>query len=248
MVQPLPSFNNRHDLVTTTAWIALGVFLTIIAGLILMREHIYVWAAMPPHLRRGHILGLFVLALAGPILSMVVGFIARERYAEQERRANITRAEVKRLAEPEVDDIIRLLRIFYRECSQKTRKGEECRRQYIQTITRIVRVRGNAIVPAPGGGPQPQQPSAPRSGPAGARGVGGTPGRDGVRGPRGFRGPSGPTGPQGAAGRAGADVNSAVVDGLDNRLAAVERGLGSLLQGLCAPAIARLLNLLRLCG
>lgn len=140
-----------------------------------------------------------------------------------------------RFIAPNERDILVLFRRYRIACS----RSAECRRQFAASINRVLRVQNNRIVPAPGSDratppavePRPSIPATP-----------------GARGPQGFRGPPGPAGPRGETGRAGADVNSALVDGLDNRLAAVERGLGSLLQGLCAPGIARLLSLLRLCG
>lgn len=226
--------------------IALGVAGAIIAVIgVAKRNRIVAWMETPPMLCRGHIVGLFALSLIGPVLAMVIGLVARERYAEQERRANITRAEVKRLAEPTVDDIIRLLRIFYRECSQQTRSGAECRRRYVQTITRVVRVEGAQIVPAGNGPSQPMPRRADRTSSVVRRGLTGPQGVSGQRGSRGQQGAQGPRGPQGEqgpAGNTGRLVDSVIVDGLENRVADLERGLAGILGRLgVLDAVCRLL-------
>lgn len=144
-------------MLTIAAIVLGGVLVAALVGIAInRRKAIYAWANEPAlGLRKGHVASLFTLALLGPVLAMVVGLIGRVKLNKEIERNKITRAEVRRLAQPEVEDIIRLLRIFYRECAKKTSKGEECRRQYIRTITRIVRVQGAPIVPAPGGSSQP---------------------------------------------------------------------------------------------
>ncbi|HZA18966.1 MAG TPA: collagen-like protein [Pseudonocardiaceae bacterium] len=173
-----------------------------------------------------------------------VSHLNREGLAEQreERLRENTALLVRliKLESPSAADLARLSREALRVCARTA----ECREQFTATVRRVLTVTEGQIVPAPPRRKTRRQLTTPR--PA----IDGRPGAPGLRGPRGRSvvGPRGPQGLRGPPGKAGDSVDSAVVDGLDNRLAGLEQKVGGLLTGLCTSNLATLLNLLRICG
>lgn len=120
-----------------------------------------------------------------------------------------------------------------REALMACGRSAQCRASFTRVVNRVLRIEDGRLVPIPPRrGDRGTQP-AERDEPAMEPRQPGVPGRPGQPGPQG---------PPGTAGRAGRDVDSSVVDLLDNRLADVERGLGAVLARL--PALNRLVDVL----
>jgi hypothetical protein len=152
--------------------------------------------------------------------------VTKQRLEAVERR---TRAYARFLA-PSERDVLEIVRRYRRICA----RSAECRRDFAASINQVLRVENSRIVPAPQGSRPAPRPKGgavnpvPRPAPP----------------PKIIpqQGPPGKPGPQGPPGPAGRDVDSALVDGLENRIADLERGLQALLGRI--PGIERILALL----
>lgn len=187
---------------------------------------------------RGHVVvfgALLGLTIAGLIVFVYFGI---QSAADGLERDQLTQQQVRRLA-------ARTAAQELERCS----RTERCRRDFASTVNRIIRVERDRVVAAPPGRrPEPrraQSPFASRAPPT-TPGRRGPQGRPGAPGESGLPGPRGDTGPQGRAGQVGT-VDSGILDGIDNRLGSLEGKLSGLLDVLCAPGLAKLLNLLRIC-
>lgn len=134
------------------------------------------------------------------------------------------------LASPSTRELARRSRMALVACA----RSASCRTSFTRVVNQVLRVSpGGQLVPAPppldrdgetGRAPQ-NTPSAPPPPPSAA-----------------VPGEQGPQGPPGQSGRPGRDVDSSIVDGLDNRVADLEQGLARILGRLgVLDAVCRLL-------
>jgi hypothetical protein len=162
--------------------------------------------------------------------------VTKQRLDAVERR---TRAYARFLA-PSERDVLEIVRRYRRICA----RSAQCRRDFAASINQVLRVENSRIVPAP----QDARPApAPQSNGGASPFPRPAPPPEIITVP----GPQGKPGPQGPRGESGRNVDSALVDGLENRIADVERGLQALLGRI--PGIERVLALLcrtplRICG
>lgn len=184
------------------------------------------------------------------VAAIVVGMFARERLnTEREARVKaeigalerdqLTRQQVAGIAQAQAQLLTPTNRERLRENLEAIRvcgRSMKCRRNFAGLIRTVFIVRNGEIIAAPPKGqPRPAPPPAshvpvvtppPKVIPIpGDDGADGAPGKDG---------------------RAGKDVDSAIVDGLDNRIHDLEQGLAALL-GKVGGLLGRLCSLLRLC-
>jgi hypothetical protein len=226
---------------------------TVILMLVLVWGPFCNWAHGPVILRRGHLVALAVALTVPACTAMVVSLLGRVKLdneirhrianeAAEIRDRQLTRQQVAgiaqaiaRLQQPTTHEQLARINRALKVCAAHSR----CRSAFVRTVNTIVRSPGGVgFVPAPTGNVPPPvtktvvvqgQPGA-----TGAPGAMGAPGRDGQAGLTGK--PGGP-----------GEVNSNIVDGLDNRVADLEHGLARVVQSLCVPALARLLHLVGVC-
>jgi hypothetical protein len=186
----------------------------------------------PVILTKGHVVLASALVGFAVASSIVVGAVGRsELRSEREARvqadirsladrtltkrqvAGLAQAQVM-LAEPSTKEQLARINGALKVCATH----QSCRKAFVQTVNRIVRSpAGRLFTPAPRPGSTPPIPPPKtiivqgRPGPMGAPGTSGTPGRQGA--------PGKPGGP--------GEVNSNIVDGLDNRVADLESALQS---------------------
>jgi hypothetical protein len=199
--------------------------------------------------------GVFVrrhLLLAGVALvvvgsaSMAVALAGRIKLYEAIRTQQITRGDVDaiareqaRLAQPSVKEQLRRIGMALDTCAGSS----ACRRKFVRTVNRVIRVTEGGTLQPRGARPlrSPQIP-VPRSARPRAPSVTvirpPVPPAVAVPGPAGKDGAPGKTGPRGPAGT----VDSAILDGVDDRLSDVEHGLASLLSRF--PGVERVLGVL----
>jgi outer membrane biosynthesis protein TonB len=225
--------------------------------------------------RRWHLIpaGLIIAAMLALLLHVeaerardtrrILGAAAMDRF-DRIQADMLTREQVRqvatrtaRLEAPTEDDLIHLLGHVDEVCLSAT-----CKARFARTVRNLVRVENGAIVPALPGSPPAAAPRVPVPRPAPRPPVAPRP----VPPPR----PPAPTPrPDPRIDELARDVaalrrevdrlrsheqDSAILNGLDNRVAALERGLAgvgrtvdSVRAALCAPAVARLLTALRIC-
>lgn len=229
---------------------ALGMGLVVV--LFVAHGPLRTWASHPVLLRRGHLIALAVAMTLPACTAMVVSLAGRvkldgeirSRLAEDTARitqdqltrdqiAGIAQAQAQ-LLQPSTREQLRRINMALRTCASHA----SCRVAFVQTVNRIVRSpagRSFTVAPPKTTMVVPPSPVAPVTVtktivvPAPAV-IPGKPGKDG------------------AAGAPGKDVNSALLDGLDNRLADVEQRLGRVVSALCVPALVRLLKLVGVCA
>jgi hypothetical protein len=241
------------------------------------RQAIIVAAREVIILRRWHLLpaGVFVAVLLGLLLHIeteraketrvILSTAATDRFnritADMLTRSQVEQVALRtaRLEAPTERDLIHLLAHVDEICL-----SERCKTRFAQTVRMLVRVENGRIVPAlPGVPPAARTPTlpAPRRAPRPS-----VPRRP-VPVPR--PPPMLPVTPDPRVGELARDVaafrrevdrlraheqDSAILNGVDNRLTDVEEGLAgvrrtvdSVRGALCSPALARLLTVLRLC-
>jgi hypothetical protein len=232
---------------------ALGMGLMVV--LFVAHGPLRTWASHPVLLRRGHLIALAVAMTLPACTAMVVSLAGRvklnseirTRLAEDTARitqdqltrdqiAGIAQAQA-RLLQPSTREQLRRINMALRTCASHS----SCRVAFVQTVNRIVRSpagrsftvappKAAVVAPPPAAAPVTVTKTVIVPAPAAVPGKPGKPGRDG------------------AAGAPGKDVNSALLDGLDNRLANVEQGLARVVQALCVPALLKLLKLVGVCA
>jgi hypothetical protein len=211
----------------------------------------------PVVLTRGHTAlytGLVGLAIASTIITSAVN--RKELGKERDARLKTVTAQLvtmdrldraerdlkryARLLAPSEQDVLEVVRRYRRICA----RSAACRRDFAASINQVLRVENSRIVPAP----QDARPApAPQSNGGASPFPRPAPPPEIITVP----GPQGKPGPQGPRGEPGRNVDSALVDGLENRIADVEKGLRALLGRI--PGIERVLALLcrtplRICG
>lgn len=188
------------------------------------------WAHHPIGvLCRGHLVVLAIALTIPACLAMVVSLAGRVKLNREIRQSQVTRADVRRLVkftQPTQAEQLRRIGAAIDECAGSA----TCRRKFVRTVNRIVRVTGESIVPAPAKGkpmPRRQRTVVVHEKPKTVTVIQPSPPAPGA--PQ-----DGKDGKDGKDGRAGKDVDSAVLDGLDNRLANVEDLTQTLVGGLRA--------------
>lgn len=221
-----------------------GVVVFPVAWVVLRRRALVEHLARPVQFTVGHV-ALFGLLL-GLLFGSVVWVSHLNRESLDRERAARTAAEFRRveseiLTKREIRDIAnrqaKLEAPTKAELARRSRealmacgRSSQCRASFTRVVNRVLRIEDGRLVPIPprrgDRGTQPAEREQPAM----------TPRQPSVPGQ------PGPQGPQGPTGRAGRDVDSTVVDLLDNRLADVEQGLGAVLARL--PVLNRLVDVL----
>lgn len=229
---------------------ALGMGLVIV--LFVVHGPLRAWAQHPVLLRRGHLIALAVAMTLPACTAMVVSLAGRVKLNTEIRsrltedttrlqREQLTSNQIAgiaqtqaRLLQPSTREQLRRINMALKTCASHS----SCRVAFVQTVNRIVRSpagRSFTVAPPKAAVVPPPPAAAPVTVtktvivPAPAA-IPGKPGKDG------------------AAGAPGKDVNSALLDGIDNRLANVEQGLARVVQSLCVPALLKLLKLVGVCA
>lgn len=240
-----------------------GVLVVVtLAGLVLLvarRKAFRKWRHQPIIIRGNHVLVLLGVIIVASVYPMTISLIGRHKL-NQERDARlketvtaierdaVTLAEVRdtarrqaRLESPTNAELAKRSQAALVACGRTMR----CRAQFTRVVNRVLRIRDGTIVPAPSTGgkgtrAQPSPSPAPTPRPP-APTVITPPARDDPRVSQ-LAADVADLRDQVKALKAGKGVDSGAVDGLDNRLADVERGLANILTRL--PAIDRLVALL----
>jgi hypothetical protein len=140
--------------------------------------------------------------------------ILSEQILTRTQIAGIAQAQAK-LAQPSTREQLRRINRALMVCAAHG----SCREAFVRTVNKIIRSpAGRLFTPAPRDGSVPSVP------PPKTIIVQGTPGKPGAPGQNGRDGQAGLNGKQGGPG----EVNSNIIDGLDNRVASLEGGLQSL--------------------
>lgn len=222
-----------------------GLALLVLAALLfVVAGPLRTWAHRPVLLRRGHLLALAVALTVPACTAMLVSLAGRIKLDRQIRDSAVTRRDVDRLivaAAPTTAEQLRKINHALKTCAADA----GCRGEFVRTVNRVVRdSSGGLIRPAPHP-PAPARPVHPAPPPRTTTVV--------IKGPRGKQGPPGTIGPPGkpgAAGESAGTLNSALLDGIDNRVDGLEQtvvaltsSVGSLQQRLVvlAEALCRLL-------
>lgn len=230
--------------------LAFGVLVVVVA----QRGPLRAWATCPiGPLRRGHLVIFAVMAALPACGAMVVSLAGRvklnneirDRISEDtsrlkrdqltvDRVAGIAQAQA-RLERPSERELLLRVNRALKACASDA----GCRVAFVQTVNRIIRSpAGRSFTVAPPDMPvvAPPEPTPPVTQTVVVPPPPATPGKAGAQGPQG---------PSGAPGK---PVDSAILDGLDNRLVDVEHGLARVVSALCVPALVRLLHLIGVCA
>lgn len=194
------------------------LFDPLICPVVLKRWQLLVIVAMP-------VLAICVALFFNQAQRQDLNDLNRARIADLQRNIDLAKdlivtkqqvAQLVRQLQPTTKEQLRKINHALKICA--THVG--CRREFVRTVNTIVRSPGGVgFIPAPkGSSPIPPAQTIVVQGKPGPQGQAGTPGRDGQAGTTGA--PGKPGGP--------GQVNSNIVDGLDNRVADLEGALQSL--------------------
>lgn len=246
-------------------WVAAPVTLALLLVAALNREALRTYFGRSVVFTVGHIAtGAFLMGMLFAIVVNVSHLNRESLGRDRDERLQQNNALIRRLIKlesPTTAELARLSQNALRVCSRTA----ECRAAFTATVNRVLTVTSGRIVPAPGGqgsGPASPRPDVVRPRPAPA-----------PRQPLPAPVPVRPVQPSPdrrisealqrlqvverrvAALQERRPVDSTALKTIDNTVRALEQTVGvltgrvnGLLQGLCAPAVARLLNLLRLCA
>lgn len=225
------------------AVLAAGALVVLIAKRRAFRE----WRHRPIIWRGNHILILLGVIIVASAYPMTISLIGRHNL-NRERDARLVLALSGKTTQTQLDALEarlerdrmagerKLRRSFSQRISTSLQQikdcshSGECKVGFARLIRTVVRVdpQSGDIIPAPPMTKRPTPPAPPK-----VVTIPGKPGRDGAQGQQGA---------QGTPGKDAAPIDSGLLDGIDNRLSDLERGLGSVLAQV--PGIQRLVALL----
>lgn len=259
---------------TAVFWIAAGIaaFVLVVVALA-YRGPLAQWGEQPVILRKSHLLVLAVALTAPACSAMVVSLAGRVKLdgeirkridyeADQAERARDSLRRILRLEAPTTADFLRILGRFDELCFT----DRACADRFIRALNRNIQVAPSGVIVRARPGPPPAlRPPQPRTPAPAPRSPQPAPRPVIPPAPR----PLPPALPDPRIAEIVRDVaalrreidrlrsheqDSAILNGLDNRLTGLERALGGVRQtvdgvraALCSPALSRLLTALGIC-